>query len=136
MFTIYLVITEKNRLNDTLEISMPLICTFVFRMQQNQDFSRGPSSIFLISSHRDWYVPTCALINNSKIHARIQRGWGQGSGFPPLKNPKYIGFLSNIGRDPLNNHKIILNIKLAFNIWPSSTDEDPLLVLLGSSHPS
>ena len=34
-------------------------------------------------------------------HARIQRGWGQGSG---LHTPD-IGFLSNTGPDSLKNHK-------------------------------
>ena len=37
---------------------------------------------------------------------------------PKKKNHKSIGFLSNTGSDPLNNHKAT---KPAFNVGPSST---------------
>ena len=40
----------------------------------------------------------------------------RGSG-PSLNNHKNIGFFSNIGPDPLKNHKAT---KPAFNVWPSS----------------
>ena len=30
---------------------------------------------------------------------------GGGGGLDPPENPKYIGFLSNTGLDPLKNHK-------------------------------
>ena len=40
------------------------------------------------------------------LHARIQRGAGSPDPPPPLdKSQKYIGFLSNTGPDPLQNHK-------------------------------
>ena len=40
-----------------------------------------------------------------------------GAGGPnPLENHKNIGFLSNTGSDPLNNHKAT---KAAFNVGPS-----------------
>ena len=42
-------------------------------------------------------------------------GWGQGVQNPPLKNHKNIGFLSNTGPDPLENHKAS---KPAFNDRP------------------
>ena len=41
----------------------------------------------------------------------------RGSGPPPLKNHKNIGYLSNTGLDPLENHKVT---KLAFNVGPLS----------------
>ena len=41
----------------------------------------------------------------------------RGSGPPPLKNHKNIGFLSYTGPDPLKNHKAN---KPAFNLGPSS----------------
>ena len=41
------------------------------------------------------------LIEKNVLHARIQRGGGQGVRTPLLKNHKNIGFLSNIGPDPL-----------------------------------
>ena len=53
-------------------------------------------------------------------HVRIQRGGGgRGSG-PSLKNHKNIGFLSNTGPDPLENHKAT---KPAFNVGPSSASQ-------------
>ena len=36
---------------------------------------------------------------------------------PPPENHKNIGFLSNTGPDPLENHKAT---KPAFNVWPPS----------------
>ena len=48
------------------------------------------------------------------LHARIQRG-SRGS-VPSLKKYKNIGFLSNVGPDPLKNHKAT---KPAINVWPS-----------------
>ena len=55
----------------------------------------------------------------TKMHGRIQRGGGRGSGPPPppLKIHKNIGFLSNAGPDPLKNHKAT---KLALNVGPTS----------------
>ena len=47
--------------------------------------------------HVIFETPTLAILN--KRHVRIQRG-DRESG-PPLKNHKNIGFLSNIGLDPL-----------------------------------
>ena len=41
----------------------------------------------------------------------------RGSGPPPPKNHKNIGFISNTGPDPLKNHKAT---KPAFNDGPSS----------------
>ena len=45
-------------------------------------------------------------------HDWIMRGTG-GSDPPPLENYKAIGFLTNIGPDPLGNHK---TTKPAFNV--------------------
>ena len=42
------------------------------------------------------------------------KGGDRGSG-PPVKNHKNIGFLSNTGLNPLENHKAT---KLAFNVGP------------------
>ena len=42
---------------------------------------------------------------------------GTGGSGPPLKNHKNIGFLSNTGSDPLENHKAT---KPAFIVGPSS----------------
>ena len=50
-------------------------------------------------------------------HVQIQRGVGDRGSGPPLKYHKNIGFLSNTGPDPLENHK---TTKPAFNVWPSS----------------
>ena len=58
------------------------------------------------------------------------RGGDRGSGPPPLKNQKNIGFLSNTGLNPLENHK---TTKLAFNVGPLSADGCPLIVVLGYS---
>ena len=44
-------------------------------------------------------------------------GGGQGSGPPPPEKSQNIGFLSNIGQDPMKNHKAT---KPAFNFWPLS----------------
>ena len=46
--------------------------------------------------------------------------WG-GTGVPdPPENAQNIGFLSNTGPNPLNNHKAT---KLAFNVGPSLTHQ-------------
>ena len=76
-------------------------------------------------------------------------GGGRGSGHPspPLENLKYIGFLNNIGSDPLKNHQAT---RPAFNVGPSSArkrraitmaflgraDDGPLIVVFESSFPS
>ena len=63
-----------------------------------------------------------------------------------VKNHKNIGFLSNSGPDPLKNYEAT---EPAFNVGPSSArqrnavliafgwraDDDPLIVVFGSSHP-
>ena len=76
---------------------------------------------------------------------RGSRGGTGGSGPPPLKNHKAMGFLSNTGPDPLKNHKAT---KPAFNVGTSSArqrnailfrlrvDDVPLLVVFGSFLPS
>ena len=75
-----------------------------------------------------------------------QEGGGGGQEVQtPLKNHKNIGFLSNTGPYPLNNHKAT---KPAFNVGPSlahqrntismvfrwPADDGPLLVAFGSPH--
>ena len=74
---------------------------------------------------------------------RGSRG-GQGV-WIPLKDHKNIGFLSNTGPDPLNNHNAT---KSAFNVGPLlacqqnaiympfrwRADDGPLLVVFGSPH--
>ena len=45
------------------------------------------------------------------------RGGGRGSGPPPLKNHKNIGFLSNTVPDPLENHYAT---KPGFKVGPPS----------------
>ena len=68
---------------------------------------------------------------------------GKGFGSPLLKNHKAIGFLSNIGVDPLENHK---TTKPAFNVGPLPAkrhlmafrwwvDNGPLLVIFGYPSP-
>ena len=73
---------------------------------------------------------------------RIQRG-NRGSRPPPPENYENVGFLSNTGPDPLNNHKAT---KPAFNVGPSTArqrnaikmafrlraDDGPLIVVFGS----
>ena len=54
--------------------------------------------------------------SHNETHARIQNV-GHGVRPPPLKNHKNIGFQSNFGQDPLNNHKAA---KPAFNVGPST----------------
>ena len=82
---------------------------------------------------------------NELSHARIQRGGDRRSSTPTRKNHKNIGFLSNTGPDPLNNHKAT---KPAFNVGPSlarqrkaiemaffwGANVSPLLVVFGSPH--
>ena len=81
-----------------------------------------------------------------RLHGRTQRGGGQGVRIH-LKNHKNIVFFSNTGPDILKNHK---TTKPAFNVGPTSArqrnaikmafrwraNDDPLLVLFGSSLPS
>ena len=69
---------------------------------------------------------------------RGSRGGTGGPEPPPLKNQKSIVCLTCSNNDPdtLKNHKTILNTNLAFNIWPLSAHDGPLLVILGSSLPS
>ena len=69
------------------------------------------------------------------------KGWAGGPDPPPLsKNHKHLGFLSNIGPDPLKNHKAT---KPAFNGMPAKrhlmvfrwrADNGPLIVAFGSPH--
>ena len=47
---------------------------------------------------------------------RGSRGGTEGPDHPPLEKSQNIGFLSNTGPDPLNNHKAT---KPAFNVGPS-----------------
>ena len=58
----------------------------------------------------------CMFLVNTWLdtHGHIQRGTGVLT--PPSKNHKIIGFLSNIGQDPLKNHKAT---KPVFNFVPS-----------------
>ena len=50
---------------------------------------------------------------------------------PPLKNHKNIGFISNIGPDPLKNHKAT---NPNGGVWQA--DNGPFIVVFGSSIPS
>ena len=61
----------------------------------------------------------CVKLHN---HGRIQRGGGYRGCGPPLKNHKYIGFLSNTGPNLLKNHKAT---KPEFNIGQSSARQTP-----------
>ena len=57
------------------------------------------------------------------LHARIQReggGGGRGPGDSNMENHKAIGFLSNTGPDPRENHE---TTKPAINVRPSSTHQ-------------
>ena len=63
---------------------------------------------------------------------------GRGTGGPPLKTHKNIGFLCNTGLDPLKSHEAT---KSTFNVGPSSVfcwraDDDPFIAVFGSSIPS
>ena len=49
--------------------------------------------------HVIFETTTLAILN--KWHVRIQRGGRESGPSTPLKNNKNIGFLSNIGLDPL-----------------------------------
>ena len=65
-------------------------------------------------------------------------GGGRGQGVrtipPPVKNHGNIGFLSNTGPEPLENHKAT---KPAFNVGPPLVRQrGPLSVVFGSSLPS
>ena len=87
---------------------------------------------------------TYELIPFKHAHVGIERGGGGGP--DPLKTQN-IGFLSNIGPDPLENHKAY---KPAFSVGPPSArqrnailmafrwraDDDPLIVVIVSSLPS
>ena len=53
-------------------------------------------------------------------HGRIQRGGGQGVRTPLEIKKIYIGFLSNIGPDPLKNHKK-KNVKVG-PLWQNFLD--------------
>ena len=68
------------------------------------------------------------------VHAQgPDGGMGPDPPPPPLKNHKNIGFLSNTGPDPLNNHKAT---KPEFHVQPFRwrTDDSPLIVVVfGSS---
>ena len=79
----------------------------------------------------------------------FRRGGGSGGPDPPPPPEKSqnLGLVSNSGPDLLKNHKAT---EPAFNVGPSSSsqgdaiemvfrwraDDDPLIVVFGSSHPS
>ena len=52
-----------------------------------------------------------------KAWADPEREEETGSPDPPVRNHKNIGFLRNVGRDALKNHR---TTKPAFNVRPSS----------------
>ena len=81
------------------------------------------------------------------VHGRIQRVEGSDPQSPPPEKSQNIGFLRNIGPDPLNNHNAT---KPTLNVKPSSARQrnailkalrwraydGTLIVVLGSSLPS
>ena len=86
------------------------------------------------------------VVPMNAIYGWIQREGERGSGPPPLKNHKSIGFLCNTGPDPLKNYKAT---KPAFNVGPSSArqqntismvfrwqaDDGPFIAVFGSTIP-
>ena len=74
---------------------------------------------------------------------RGSRGRGGSGSGPPTENHNHIGFLSNTGPDPLNNHKAIKpDSNRAIIGRPAKhhylarrwrADDDPLKVAFGSS---
>ena len=58
-------------------------------------------------------------------YMRGSKGRDRESGPLPLKNPKAIGFLSNTGLDPLENHKAT---KPVFNVRPSSASQQNAII--------
>ena len=69
------------------------------------------------------------------LHARIQR-WGIRT---PLKNHKNIGFLSNVGPDPLKitklpgQHSMLGHHQHASKTFPWRADDGPLIVVVFGS---
>ena len=64
-----------------------------------------------------YFYSVCTyLFNTLHVHARILRGRGPDP--PPLENYNIIGFFSNTGPDPLENHKAT---KPEFIVGPLST---------------
>ena len=60
------------------------------------------------------------ILTTLKEHDMRGSTGGGTSPPPPLKNHKYIGFLSNTGPDLLKNHKAT---KPAFNVGPPSASQ-------------
>ena len=97
---------------------------------QAQRFDTHGQTVLALTTMLDKLLPKCYLfpyripaMQNGKQHEWIQRGGGVGPGGqdpPPLKNHKNIGFLSNTGSDPLENHKAT---KPAFNVGPPSAPQ-------------
>ena len=67
----------------------------------------------------------------------VSRG-GTGGTDPPLKNHKNIAFSGNTGQDPLKNHSYQDTIQCwaIIGMFRSWANDDPLIVVLGSSLPS
>ena len=89
----------------------------VWTIQVLPEFIFPHHGLLTVYSRNPNWLPIHILGTIGKFHAQIQRGEGGGSRGsrppPPLKNYKNIGFLSNTGPDPLNNHKAT---KPAFNV--------------------
>ena len=110
----------------------------------------GPASVQIqIQIHFYTESHSVFLYNNIQPFRRLpcaDREGGQGSGPPPLKNHKNIGFSSNTGPDPLKNCSYQSSIqwwaiigtpaKRHFMAFRWRADDDPLIVVLGSFLPS
>ena len=80
------------------------------------------------------YLPSFLVcFQPSRSYADPEEDRGSGPPPPPLKYHKAIGFLSNTGPDPLENHKATMP---AFYVGPTSARQRPLIVVFESSLPS
>ena len=78
----------------------------VYNKACNEDLFPSTSYLCHVSVPYTMYRQNVNILGSLRRHAWIERGMGVGDrGSGPQKNHKNIGFLSNIGPDPLKNHK-------------------------------
>ena len=68
------------------------------------------------STHESSFIVSAQYMGGSRGGGGGGGGGGGARGPDPMKNHKNIGFLSNTGLDPLQNHKAT---KPAFDVGPS-----------------
>ena len=107
--TIKIVDWEKELKRTNIETTIPI------NSSKKQRLRQATKNLASLSIWADSLKPCLPA------HARIQRGGGGQSDWTThLKNHKNIGFLSNTGPDPLENHKAT---KQAFNVGSSSAHQ-------------